>query len=201
MVNRTYFVFPTAALALCVTSQAIADVAPPATYVEQCTVEKQVTKDNECIACKAIRFGEGLGRCEKLLAPYCYNKVCDSWGGTVYTEVFCRAKTQSGISVPQSIINQLNVYDAPKLDGEAGGAANCVSPPSTGTGGSPSQTTPSQTTPSQTTPIQTTVPVHEILEETGWCSVSRAVGTSSAFSFGVLGLLGVMLVRSRRKSA
>lgn len=193
MTNRTYFVFPIAALALGITSQAVADVAPPATYVEECTVEKKTTEANECIACKAIRFGEGLGRCSKLLAPYCYNKVCDSWGGTAYTEVWCRS--QNSVLVPQSIISQLNAYDAPKVDGTAGAAANCASPPSPGTGGTPSQTTPSQTTPSQTT-----VSVHEILQETGWCSVSRATSTSRTFSLGLLGLLGALLVRTRRKA-
>lgn len=196
MLNRTYFASPLAALALCITSQAAADVAPPATYVEECTLEKQTTASSECIACKAIRFGDGLGRCEKLLSPYCYKKACGAWGGTVYTEVWCRAKAENPLVVPQSIISQLNVYDAPIVDAGVGGAVNCPSP-STGTGGAP----PVTTTPTQsTTPTQITITPPQLFEDEGWCSMSSATNASGKSSLGLLGLLGLMLVMNRRKA-
>lgn len=74
-------------------SIALADVAPPSDYVEQCTVAKKQTAGKACEACKNSyqSFQEGYqDPCKSQFDAGGYTKVCQSRGASVWTEVWCR---------------------------------------------------------------------------------------------------------------
>ncbi len=80
---------------------ALADVPPPAGYVEQCTLAKKQTATNDCLECAGMH-GQTL-RCRNLLAPYCYQYVCQTYGASGWTEVLCRAKDANAPAVPAEV--------------------------------------------------------------------------------------------------
>jgi hypothetical protein len=82
-----------------------ADIPPPPDYVETCTLANKQTPTSECLACAADY--SNFGRCSPLLSPYCYSKVCKTWGASAYTELWCRLKGQ-GAPVPSEILNVLS---------------------------------------------------------------------------------------------
>jgi len=88
----------TAVGSLTLAGAARADIPPPADYVETCTLANKQTATSECLACAADY--NNFGRCSPLLSPYCYSKVCKTWGASAYTELWCRLKGQ-GAPVPQ----------------------------------------------------------------------------------------------------
>jgi hypothetical protein len=144
---RTRFAIPALLIAQAFASHAVADVAPPDGYVEECTVAKKTTADTECLECKGLHPGaENAERCTTLLTPYCYTSVCHAYGATVFTEVWCRTKGPEVPTVPDEIAAQLMQTSAPvPVAGDAGTIADtgtCLpySPPSTSntspTGGS-----------------------------------------------------------------
>lgn len=67
-----------------------ADIPPPAGYVEQCTIEKQCTKDEEGDACRAWHGDREV--CTKKHAQDGFSLKCRSRGASVWTEVYCRPK-------------------------------------------------------------------------------------------------------------
>jgi hypothetical protein len=95
----------TAAGSLTLAGAARADIPPPADYVETCTLANKQTATSECLACAADY--NNFGRCSPLLSPYCYSKVCKTWGASAYTELWCRLKGQ-GAPVPSEILNILS---------------------------------------------------------------------------------------------
>jgi hypothetical protein len=101
------------ALTLPLAQQALADVAPPENYVEQCTLAKKTTSTSECLVCQAIREGYSYSdRCPLLLSPYCYVKVCGAWGGVSYPEVWCRTKGEGNPTIPDTVVSQLGGWGA-----------------------------------------------------------------------------------------
>ena len=82
---------------------AIADVAPPPGYVEQCTVEKQQTVGKSCVACpndyKSKFADAGPSACQVQYEPQGYTKACNSYGASAWTEVWCRSDADAGTSV------------------------------------------------------------------------------------------------------
>ena len=95
----------TAVGSLTLAGAARADIPPPADYVETCTLANKQTATSECLACAADY--NNFGRCSPLLSPYCYSKVCKTWGASAYTELWCRLKGQ-GAPVPSEILNILS---------------------------------------------------------------------------------------------
>ena len=75
-------------------SVARADLPPPDGYVEQCTVNKQQTPGKTCVACK--NDFSGSGACQQKYGPQGYTKGCQSWGGSVWTEVWCTGNLDAG---------------------------------------------------------------------------------------------------------
>jgi hypothetical protein len=69
-------------LAAAAVSPALADVPPPEGYVEKCTIAKQQTSKTECLECMGMH--DQTERCTNLLLPYCYTKVCQTWGSTSF---------------------------------------------------------------------------------------------------------------------
>jgi hypothetical protein len=90
---------------------ALADIPPPSTYVETCTIAKQQTTGSECLQCSAY-FGD-VDRCSKLLNPYCYAKVCKAWGASSWSEVLCRSAGANAPVVPTDIIAILSSATTP----------------------------------------------------------------------------------------
>jgi hypothetical protein len=116
------------AVGLTLSSMAFADVAPPDDYVETCTIAKKQTDTIECRLCSA--YYDEASRCETLLQPYCYVKFCNTYGASVWDEVWCRTKSDATLSVPSDIVAQLSTTDAPVVaDAGAAGAANCPETP------------------------------------------------------------------------
>lgn len=73
-------------------SSVYADVPPPEDYQETCTVEIQSENGDECISCSAYRE---MNDCESTYGAEGYTKNCQSWGATVWTEVWCKASPNS----------------------------------------------------------------------------------------------------------
>ncbi|HJX66178.1 MAG TPA: hypothetical protein VJ860_19740 [Polyangia bacterium] len=94
-----------AAGSLTLAGAARADIPPPPDYVETCTLANKQTPTSECLACAADY--NNFGRCGPLLSPYCYSKVCQTWGGSAHTEIWCRTKGD-GAPVPSEILNILS---------------------------------------------------------------------------------------------
>ena len=80
-----------------------ADVAPPDGYVEQCTVAKQQGNGNTCIECPNDyrSFATDAGDpCKLQYEGQGYTKACNSYGASVWTEVWCRGgATDAGSTV------------------------------------------------------------------------------------------------------
>ena len=101
---RTQAVMALAVVAL-VAVPAVADIPPPATYVETCTVSKQQKAGAECATCAA--YHGDAARCTRLLSPYCYTKICKTWGASGWSEVLCRTASPDAPVVPSEIVNIL----------------------------------------------------------------------------------------------
>ncbi len=78
---------------LCI-GQARADVAPPPWYVEQCTLEKQQVEGKSCVTCPSGR-GD-MTACENQYAGQGYTKACNSYGASVWTEIWCLGGSDAG---------------------------------------------------------------------------------------------------------
>ena len=115
----------TAAGSLTLAGAARADVPPPDGYVETCTLANKQTATSECLACAADY--NNFGRCSPLLSPYCYSKVCKTWGASAYTELWCRLKGQ-GAPVPSEILNVLSptIWPLPPVPDGGSNAGGCL---------------------------------------------------------------------------
>ena len=120
----------TAAGSLTLAGAARADIPPPADYVETCTLANKQTATSECLACAADY--NNFGRCSPLLSPYCYSKVCKTWGASAYTELWWRLKGQ-GAPVPAEILNVLSptIWPLPPVPDGGSTTGGCLpySPP------------------------------------------------------------------------
>jgi hypothetical protein len=115
-------------------------------------------------------MNDSKSRCDQLLSPYCYEQVCQTYGASAWTEVWCRTKSENAPVLPESISSQLNGYEAATIEADAGvDGASCAdyTPPSTGS-------------------------------DSG-CSVSRVTTSSSVAVLGFLGLLGLTLAMKRQQ--
>jgi hypothetical protein len=162
---------------------AMADMPPPDGYVEQCTVAKLQTASSECLECRA--WVSHRSRCTNFLVPYCYNRLCQSYGASAWTEVFCRTKDANAPVVPSDVLGSLSASSGNEPDAPDGGAvapSNCAPyyPPTvTGTG--------------TATNTNTTGDGCSISNES---SAMRALGTLAL----VLAGLALMVLRRRKHS-
>jgi len=82
---------------------ASADVAPPAGYVEQCTVDKQQAVGKSCVACpndyRSFLADAGPSACQVQYEPQGYTKACKSYGASVWTEVWCHNDPDAGANI------------------------------------------------------------------------------------------------------
>ena len=115
----------TAAGSFTLAGAARADVPPPDGYVETCTLANKQTVTSECLACVADY--SNFGRCSPLLSPYCYGKVCKTWGASAYTELWCRLKGQ-GALVPSEILNILSptIWPLPPVPDGGSNTGGCL---------------------------------------------------------------------------
>jgi len=112
-----------------------ADVAPPPGYVENCTLEKQSSADKECVECKASYQDAAI--CEKTYTSQGYAKACQSYGASVWAEIWCRSVSSTQVkdsSTPAPGLDSGNSsLDAgrpePKIDGNASDANTIQSEP------------------------------------------------------------------------
>ena len=81
--------FAVAALAL----PARADIAPPPGYVEQCTAAIQQQEGEVCVECAT--YHAEPNRCvETLGGEHGHTKRCQTRGGSTWSEVWCRPRTE-----------------------------------------------------------------------------------------------------------
>ena len=96
---------------------ALADVAPPAGYVEQCTVEKQQAPGKSCVACPndyRSFVGDAGDKCVQQYEPQGYTKVCKSWGASAWTEVWCTGDLDAGTAVTAPVGSCSGCRTAPR---------------------------------------------------------------------------------------
>ena len=105
----------TLAGSLTVVGSARADIPPPPDYVEQCTVANWQTTTSECLTCRGSY--SSTVRCGRLLSPYCYSKLCQTYGGSNFTELWCRTKGEGVPAVPSEILAALTASTYPLPDG------------------------------------------------------------------------------------
>jgi hypothetical protein len=116
----------TSVLVALAAAPAWADLPPPSTYVEACTIAKQQTATSECLQCSAY-YGS-MNRCATLLGPYCYQSLCKTWGASSWSEVLCRTKGANAPVVPSDVIAILGSATTAAPDGVDGGTipASCA---------------------------------------------------------------------------
>lgn len=67
-----------------------ADIPPGDDYVETCTIEKQSAPGLTCDSCRAWH-GE-RDACDKTLGVQGYRKMCQAWGASAWSEVWCKGE-------------------------------------------------------------------------------------------------------------
>jgi hypothetical protein len=72
-----------------------ADEPPPSGYSERCTLQRSCPLGQECVLCPADSgdYGRSVSVCEANLGPLGFKKRCQSWGASVWDEVWCRPVT------------------------------------------------------------------------------------------------------------
>ena len=89
MKRATLLVLPLL-LAMAIPADALGDLAPPGDYVEQCTEAKACTVGEEARSCdSSVRETD---KCKKALAKDGWAYKCRTYGGSAWTEIWCRAK-------------------------------------------------------------------------------------------------------------
>jgi hypothetical protein len=75
-----------------------ADVAPGPGYVEHCTLARTCPAGKECVLCPADYRdkAQSTSVCNANLGSQGYVKQCQSWGASVWNEIWCRAASDSG---------------------------------------------------------------------------------------------------------
>ena len=77
-----------------VSGSALADLPPPDDYVETCTVAQQQRSGETCLDCDVSYVD--FDACANTYEPEGYTKRCQTWGASVYSEVFCKPDEASG---------------------------------------------------------------------------------------------------------
>ena len=91
-------------LGLAFPNSSVADGAPPPGFVKTCILEKQHYNGTECFECDGTYMGpapadseeldphEDYGTCEEgsVYSSQGYDKICQSWGSSYWTEVWCK---------------------------------------------------------------------------------------------------------------
>jgi hypothetical protein len=196
--TKSFFCALSAAAVLLLTGAkpALADLPPPTGYVETCTSKGYVAAGAECFSCAG---GRTTNRCSVLLAPYCYSTVCHTYGGTFFTEIWCRAQDPLAPAVPAEISAQLMQYGTSTADpGDAAPPAyTCLplpeplpTPPVDA--GTPASDASSTTDAAPSTPAPT--------EPTagGSCGIARPA-MSDAFAFLTAATVGLAIAAIRRR--
>jgi hypothetical protein len=89
--------------------RARADIAPPAGFVETCTLAKQSRAGLECVDCSA--YHGNANHCAESLEGYGFAQSCRSRGASVWSEVWCRDAGPKASSVPKDVLAQLSNAD------------------------------------------------------------------------------------------
>jgi MYXO-CTERM domain-containing protein len=160
----------------------LADMPPPDGYVEACTIAKKKAATSECLECRGW-YGN-VNWCTNLLAPYCYTKLCNTYGASVWTEVFCRTKDAKAPVVPS---DTLSIITSPGGDPAVDGGVAAI--PSTCAPYTPSTT---DTTTGTETSTSTS-------KDSSGCSVTTEGAGLRALVPVMLVLAGLALVLLRRR--
>jgi hypothetical protein len=181
----------------------LADIPPPTGYVETCTGKEYVAAGAECLACAG---GRTTNRCRLLLAPYCYSNVCHTYGGTFFTEIWCRAQDPSAPAAPAEIMAQLMQFGTSTADtGDAAPTAyTCLPlpeplPPPPVEAGTPASDASSTTdAASSTTGAAPGTPAPTEPTAGGACGIARPA-MSDALAFLIAATVGLAIAAIRRR--
>lgn len=118
-----------------VTVPALADVPPPAGYVEQCTAAKQQKAGTECVSCGS--YHGSVDKCPNLLSSSGFTKACQSRGASVWSEVWCRPA--GGAALSPEAAKEVHAPTADELAaanaGPSPGHSGCAACDAAGTSG------------------------------------------------------------------
>jgi hypothetical protein len=176
---------------------ALADVAPPACYVETCTAAKVVTANTECLECAYSHMVPD--RCKRMLEPFCYSMACRAWGSRG-NEIYCRSKNASAPAVPQEISS---VLLSPSMDPPSVPSPGACPPPGTDTvtvtTSEPDWTSActATATATATSTATTTEPAAEKKDDSG-CSYGAGKALDAIGPWGIA-LVGLLLASLRRR--
>jgi MYXO-CTERM domain-containing protein len=92
------------AVVLSSAAPAVADVPPPDGYVEKCTAAQQQRPGTECYGCGS--YHGSVEKCPNLLGANGLTKACQSYGASVWTEVWCRPA--GGPALPPDVATEVH---------------------------------------------------------------------------------------------
>lgn len=84
---------------------ALADIAPPPGYVEDCTIDKKEQAGTTCVSCGASYedadddSADDHQTCDEKYASTGYSYVCSTSGASYWTEVWCNGPPKPGCSL------------------------------------------------------------------------------------------------------
>ena len=182
-----------------------ADLAPPAGYVETCTLEKQATPADECYSCRAY-YGN-RDHCSSSLQSYGFASRCRSGGASVWSEVWCRTKSANAKAVPANVLGQLADSNgkAPAADPQADSSAPTASasvPSAAAADGAPGPTSEPTVVPAITPSADPTQGAPTSVKPSSGCGACQAIGVERAeISFGALlaSIVGAAGLLGRRR--
>src|SRR5262245_4424516 len=90
---------------------ALADMPPPEGYVETCSAAQRQTPGTECYSCGS--YHGSMDKCPKLLGTNGFTKACQSYGASVWSEVWCRPV--GGPALPDDVAKQVRAPTADEL--------------------------------------------------------------------------------------
>src|SRR5688572_20278664 len=100
--RRTSLLLTTAFVAAALALPARADIAPPPGYVEQCTAAIQQQEGEVCVECAT--YHAEPNRCvETLGGEHGHTKRCQTRGGSTWSEVWCRPRTEADTAAPAPV--------------------------------------------------------------------------------------------------
>lgn len=188
---------------------ALADVAPPPGYVEQCTVSKQQKDGLECTLCTGAYHG-APDHCVKIYEPQGLTRACRTRGASVWKEVWCRKAGGPPIQdIPVAPTPAPEPAPEPEPTGEAPAEptpAPAVAPAPTGDAPAPSDDAPPAPTVATDDPpaddptpelVITPDKPLPVAEKTSACQGGPASGSWALVAFA----LGALALARRRRDA
>jgi len=90
---------------------ALADVPPPDGYVEQCNAARLQKPGTECYSCGS--YHGSVEKCPNLLGANGFTKSCQTYGASVWSEVWCRPA--GGPALPPDVAKEVQAPTAEQI--------------------------------------------------------------------------------------